>query len=120
MVHHMQSTTGRLHIPLLAELLEAARHHDQDLLDDFRHGFPVIGEMTAGGPGKAGSGRALRAGKQAHGRYQICRTSSNDAGRSMRQPSPEPDQDPTLRNFGERRFRRSPRAASATPESLTR
>ena len=64
---HLQSTTGRLHVTLLRELLEAAHHYDL-VIEHLTHGFTVIGEMTGGGQGKAPPGGVPRAGKQAHGR----------------------------------------------------
>ena len=95
---HLQSTTGRLHVPLLKELLEAADHHDQDLIEHLTHGFPVIGEMTAGGQGKAAPGGVLRAGKQAHGRVpdlqsfrQRCRR-INEATIARAQPGPHAEE----------------------------
>ena len=97
---HLQSTAARLHIPLrlLTELLEAAHHYDQDLIEHLTHEFPVIGEMTAGGQGKAAPGGVLRAGKQAHGRVrdlqsfkQRCRK-INEATIARARPGPHAEE----------------------------
>ena len=46
-------TIGKLHIPLLREMLLAACHEDTSLVDDLVAGFPVTGEMHTGGLGTA-------------------------------------------------------------------
>ena len=64
---HLSCTVGRLHLPLLKEMLEASNHGDKGLLDDLIHGFTVAGEMDAGGLGKSQDGGIKRGGKPAHG-----------------------------------------------------
>ena len=65
---HLLPTVGRIHVPLLREMLEAAGHEDATLIDDMVEGFRVIGELTAGGLGKTVEGGKLRGGRPAHGR----------------------------------------------------
>ena len=60
---HLSCTVGRLHLPLLKEMLEASNHGDKGLLDDLIHGFTVAGDMDAGGLGKSQDGGIKRGGK---------------------------------------------------------
>ena len=64
---HLLPTLGKLHLPLLEEMLHAARHEDLSLMSDLKKGFPVIGEMTAGGVGTPRPGGLRRGGKDAKG-----------------------------------------------------
>ena len=57
---HLSCTVGRLHLPLLKEMLEASKHGDKALVDDLIHGFKVAGEMDAGGLGKSQDGGIKR------------------------------------------------------------
>ena len=64
---HLHCTVGKIHVPLLRELLQAAGHKHDSFLEDLTHGFPVVGEMSAGGIGRAVDGGVKRGGKPAHG-----------------------------------------------------
>ena len=63
----MAATIGRLHIPLLRELCEAAGHEDLSLIDDLLHGFPITGPLDAGGVGVPVEGGKRTHGRPAHG-----------------------------------------------------
>ena len=56
-------TIGKIHLPLLYEMLAAAGHEDVDLIDDMVAGFPVTGAMHTGG-----IGRRVEGGRGARGR----------------------------------------------------
>ena len=58
---------GRLHLPLIEEMLKAARHKDETLMKHLEHGFPVSGEIDAGGAGLPDPSGRLAHGKPAHG-----------------------------------------------------
>ena len=64
---HLMCTVGRIHVPLMREMLLEAGHEDKHFLDDLLDGFPVVGEMGAGGIGREAPGGVKRGGKPAHG-----------------------------------------------------
>ena len=61
--HKLAPTLGKLHVPLLREMLRAAEHDDRDFLVDLMQGFPVSGPVHAGG-----IGRAFQRPRLVHGR----------------------------------------------------
>ena len=64
---HLLPTLGKLHLPLLEEMLHASGHEDLSLMSDLKRGFPVIGEMSAGGVGTPRPGGIRKGGKEARG-----------------------------------------------------
>ena len=58
---------GKLHYPLIVEMLECAGHEDASFLDDLQRGFPVAGPIDAGGIGIPNADGRLCHGKPAHG-----------------------------------------------------
>ena len=54
-------------MPLIEEMLKAARHKDKALMKDLEHGFPVSGEIDAGGAGLPDPSGRLAHGRPAHG-----------------------------------------------------
>ena len=59
----LMPTIGKIHLPLLYEMLAASGHEDVDLIDDMVAGFPVRGAMHTGG-----IGRRVEGGRGARGR----------------------------------------------------
>ena len=60
-------TLGKLHFPLLREMLIASGHDDRYLLYCLEHGFPVSGPMNGGGVADHLPGGQFVHGKPAHG-----------------------------------------------------
>jgi len=61
-----RATVGKIHMPLLAEMLEEAGHTDMHLIRDLVVGFKVVGELDAGEQGVSVEGGRLCHGKPAH------------------------------------------------------
>ena len=61
----MAATHQRLHLPLFEEMLHAAGHGDVELISDLRRGFPLTGEMGAGGVGRPAPGGVCTGGRHA-------------------------------------------------------
>ena len=64
----LRATIGKLHVPLLEEMLGAVGYGDADLCADLVRGFPVCGEMHCGGMGKRVEGGRKAGGKPARGK----------------------------------------------------
>ena len=62
-----RQVVGKLHVPLLREMLAAACHEDSTFLEDLEHGFPVAGPLHAGGLGEQLDEPRLVHGKPANG-----------------------------------------------------
>ena len=62
----LRATVGKLHIPLLREMLLACGHEDIALIEDILKGFPVTGPMCAGGVGVQEAGGVRTHRKPAH------------------------------------------------------
>ena len=65
----MRDTIGRLHIPLIRELAAAAEFEDGDFVPALMRGFPLTGDLHAGGVGRALKEPHVAHGKKAAGRY---------------------------------------------------
>ena len=65
---HARPILGKLHFPLIAEMLRAAGHEDTDFLADLQRGFPVAGPIHAGGVGVPDPAGRLAHGRPAYGR----------------------------------------------------
>ena len=65
----MRDTIGRLHIPLIRELAAAAEFEDGDFLNALTRGFPLTGDLHAGGVGRRLQEPHVAHGKKAAGRY---------------------------------------------------
>ena len=63
----LRSTMGKLHLPLLEEMLRHSGHPDVDLPKALREGFPFTGTLHMGGVGRGRPGGVRGHGKPANG-----------------------------------------------------
>ena len=68
LLDHVRPILGKLHFPLIAEMLRAAGHQYEEFLADLQRGFPVAGPIHAGGVGTPDPAGRLAHGRPAQGR----------------------------------------------------
>ena len=61
----MRDTVGRLHIPLIREMAEAAEFEDTEFVPALVQGFPLTGPLHAGGVGRKLDQPRIAHGKKA-------------------------------------------------------
>ena len=63
----VQPVLGKIHFPLLEEMLKSAGHNDVHFVEDLQRGFPVSGPIRAGGVGRPCADGCLVHGRPAKG-----------------------------------------------------